>query len=125
MNWHCLAYNEMKEKSFHDYIVYDLLEGTRGITSRAMFGGWALYKDGIIFGIIVDGELYFKVDGTNRSDFERVESRPFVYAKSDGKPIEMSYWLVPEEMMEEREKLYDLVEKSTAISRKQKKEKNE
>lgn len=109
-----------KDQSFHDYIIYDLLGDILDITSRGMFGGWAIYKSGIIFGIIVAGELYFKVDDENRSEFEKVESRPFVYAKKDGKPITMSYWLVPEEIMENKERFYDLVEKSVAVSRKQK-----
>lgn len=108
----------MKDKSFHDFIVYDLMGEVPDITSRAMFGGWALYKNGIIFGIIVAGELYFKVDDSNRVEFEQMESRPFVYSKSNGKPITMSYWLVPEEIMQDKEKFYDLIEKSVTISQK-------
>ena len=79
-----------------------------------------MYENGIIFAIIVGGELYFKVDDSNRKVFEQLESRPFVYSKNDGKPITMSYWLVPEEVMEDRERLYDLVGKSVAVSRKEK-----
>jgi DNA transformation protein len=109
-----------KDKSFHDYIVHDLLGNIRGITSRAMFGGWAVYQNGLIFGIIVEGELYFKVDDGNRREFEAMESHPFVYEKKDGKQITMSYWLVPEEIMEDRERFYEFVEKSAAISRKKK-----
>ena len=109
-----------KDKSFHDYIVYDLLGDAPNITSQAMFGGWAIYENGAIFGIIVAGELYFKVGSENRSEFEKIESHPFVYAKKDGKPITMSYWLVPEEIMEDKEKFYDLMEKSVIVSRKQK-----
>lgn len=109
-----------KDTSFHDYIVYDILEELRGITSRAMFGGWAIYKDGIVFGIILEGELYFKVDDGNRPEFERMESHPFVYSKKDGKPIALSYWLVPSEIMEDRERLYDWIAKSVAASQKKK-----
>lgn len=105
-----------KDKSFHDYIVYDLLRDVPNITSLAMFGGWAIYKNGIIFGIIANGELYFKVGEENRFEFEKMESHPFVYTKSDGKPVKMSYWLVPEEVMEDRERLYNLVDESIAVS---------
>lgn len=109
-----------KDKSFHEYIAYDILGDVHNITSRAMFGGWAIYKSGIIFGIIVAGELYFKVDDRNRSEFEETESHPFVYKRKDGRLITMSYWLVLEEIMEDKEKFYNLMEKSVAISRKQK-----
>lgn len=106
----------MKDKSFHDYIIYDLLGDVPDITSQAMFGGWAIYKKGIIFGIITAGELYFKVDEENRPEFERMESHPFVYSKNDGKPITMSYWFVPEDIMEDKEKFYNLIEKSVNVS---------
>ncbi len=105
------------DKSFHDYVVHDLLGNVPGISSRAMFGGWAIYRNGSVFGIIADGELYFKVDGGNRAEFERMGSRPFVYTKG-GKPVAMAYWLVPDDVMEDREKLRELMEKSVAASRK-------
>ena len=107
----------MKDQSFHDYIIHDLLGDVPDITSRAMFGGWAIYKYGIVFGIIADGELYFKVDTSNRSDFERLQSRPFVYEKATGKQVTMSYWLVPEEILEHKQKLLSLMEKSIAVNR--------
>lgn len=109
-----------KDRSFHDYIVYDLLGGVAGITSRVMFGGWAMYKNGVIFGIMIEGEIYFKVDDENRHEFEKMESHPFVYAKKGGKQVSLSYWLVPEEVMEDRRRLHDLMETSVAISRKKK-----
>ena len=110
-----------RDRSFHDYVVYDLLGDISGIASRAMFGGWAIYKNGIVFGLILSGELYFKVDDSNRREFEQMESsHPFVYAKKAGKPITMSYWLVSGEILEDRERLYRLIEKSVSISRRKK-----
>lgn len=108
-----------RDTTFHDYVVHDLLATMPGITSRAMFGGWGIYRDEKIFAIIVEGELYFKVDDTNRADFEKFgsdRSHAFVYAKVGGKTATMSYWLVPEEVMEDREKLFDFVDKAVAVS---------
>ncbi len=107
-----------KDPSFHEYIVKDLLGHVSGITSRSMFGGLALYKNGTIFGIVVDSDLYFKVDDTNRPDYESRMSRPFTYTKSNGKTVSMSYWQVPAEFMDDREVLADLIEQSVAVSRK-------
>jgi DNA transformation protein len=109
-----------QDPSFRDYVVQDLLEGIPGIGSRAMFGGWGIYKDGVIFAIIVDGALYFKVDESNRADFERLESRPFVYSRGKHQSTTMSYWLVPEEIMEDHEELARWVERSVQVSRKSK-----
>ena len=100
-----------RDQAFHEYIVGDVLREIPGITSRAMFGGWSLYKDGIIFALIADGELYFKVDDKNRADFEERGSHPFVY-QHKGKSIAMSYWLLPEEILENREELSDWINRS-------------
>lgn len=108
------------DKSFHDYIVADLLRDIPGISSRAMFGGWALYKDRVIFGIIIDAELYFKVDDGNRAEFEKAKSHPFTYTKRDGKSAVMPYWLVPAEFMEDKDELMALIDRSIAVSKKQK-----
>ena len=99
------------DPSFHDYVLYDLFEGVEGVTSRKMFGGWGIYRDGIFFALISDGELYFKVGKNNQADFEEIGSHPFEY-ESRGKKITMRYWLVPEEIMEDREKFIRFAERA-------------
>jgi len=86
-----------------------------------MFGGWGIYKNGLIFAIIADGELYFKVDDRNRVNFEKLGSHPFVYSQGNHKPTTMSYWLVPEELMESEEKLSEWVKSSVRASKRSKK----
>lgn len=86
-----------------------------------MFGGYGIYKDGIIFAIIAYDQLYFKVDDTNKADYEAHDSGPFVYDQGGHKQTTMSYWLVPEEIMENHEKVAEWMEKSVEISRKKKK----
>ena len=108
----------VKDASFHEYVMHDLLGSVRGITSRPIFGGWGIYKEGIIFGIIVESELYFKVIAENRREFEKIGSHPFAYDRGDGKQITMSYWLVPEEVMENKEAFAGLMETSITIRQK-------
>ena len=91
-----------RNKEFHDYIVYDAFKDIPGITSRPMFSGWGIYKDGKIFSLIIGGELYFKVSDKNRSEFEKSDSHPFVYPRK-GKSITMSYWTLPDEILENKE----------------------
>lgn len=100
-----------KDSSFRDFVINDLFAEVPGITSRQMFGGWGIYKDGVFFSIISGGELYFKVDSINQSDYEALDSHPFVYTR-EGKQISMSYWLVPEEIIEDQERLTEWVYKS-------------
>ena len=112
-----------RHDSFHDYVVDDLLAGIPGIESRAMFGGWGIYRDGTIFAIIVEGELYFKAGDRNRADYEKMGSRPFTYARKGKKSVAMSYWLVPPEILEDRNRLRDWVDRAVAASRSFPKEK--
>ena len=58
----------MGKNSFVEYILRDAMEGIDGVTAKAMFGGHGLYKKGVIFGIIADDALYFKVDDKNRPE---------------------------------------------------------
>ncbi len=80
-----------KDESLCDYIVLDLLGDIPNMTRRAMFGGWGIYRDGLFFALIADGELYFKVDEQTRKTFEQIEgSKPFTYSRSEDKPTTMS-----------------------------------
>lgn len=107
---------------FLEYVLEDVLGGIEGITSKRMFGGYNLYLEGVIFAIIVSDELYFKVDDTNKADYVTVGSRPFVYdGYKDRGPMTMPYWTVPEEIMSDREMVYDWVMTSAEISKKTKK----
>ena len=110
-----------RDTSFHDYVM-DLLDDIPGITSRAMFSGWGIYKNKVFFALISNGELYFKVGEGNRADFEHQKSHPFVY-NNKGKKTMMSYWLVPEEILEDPEVLFEWVEKAVLESKQSKKTK--
>lgn len=90
---------------FITYVTEDLLGELGGVRARKMFGGWGIYDaGGVFFAIVIDNELYLKVDDENRPLFEAIGSRPFSYKKQSGQVYAMSYWLVPGELFEEREK---------------------
>lgn len=67
-----------------------------------MFGGLGLYREGLIFAIVVEGALCFKVNEGNRRDYENAGSEPFIY-EAKGRRVAMSYWRVPEEVMDSEE----------------------
>ncbi len=109
------------KSSFVDYVVEDLLNGIEGIRAKAMFGGYGIYKNDTIFGIIVDEELYYKVDDSNRRDYEKYKSEPFQYTAKDNKKVSMSYWKLPSEVMDDREQLQEWTLCSIKINSKSKK----
>ncbi len=108
---------KLSKSGFLEYVLRDAMQEIRGVTARAMFGGYGLYKDGVIFAIIVDDQLYFKADEKNRPAYEEKGSKPFTYEAKNRKRVAMSYWELPSEILEDRELLTDWVEASLSASR--------
>ena len=112
----------MKQNAFVEYVARDLLSKLSGVSARAMFGGYGLYQDGVIFGIIVDDTLYFKADETNRKKYEAAGSAPFTYESTGRKKAVMSYWQVPAEVMEDKTAAAAWAEESRRINLEKKSE---
>jgi len=85
-------------RDYLDYL-HDLFSGFAPVTTRAMFGGHGVYRDGVIIGIVIDEAIYLKVDDATRAAFEAVGSQPFMY-EAKGKSVPMSYWSVPEDVLD-------------------------
>jgi len=113
---------DMQLSEFHEYVMKDLFAEIPSITSKKMFGGYGIYKRGIIFAIITnEARLYFKVDDALKEKFKEHGSDPFVFSgfKKRG-PVEMAYWTLPEEVMEDTEELAHWVDDSVKVSKKSK-----
>ena len=105
-----------KDGSFARFVTEELLREVDGITSRAMFGGYGIYRHGIFFALIADGRLYFKVDESNKKDFEAAGSQPFIYQAPGKKAMVMSYFELPAGVMEDSEEVKQWVEKSYRVA---------
>jgi DNA transformation protein len=82
----------------------ELLEPLGRITLRAMFGGHGVYCNGVFFALVAEDQLYLKVDALTRDRFAAAGCAPFVYA-GQARPIEMSYWSVPDAALDSPEEL--------------------
>ena len=108
---------------FHDYIVHDVFSGIPGVTSRKMFSDSGIYKDGVFFAIISDGELYFRTDEKSRPEFKKYGSEPFSYPRAGKTAVLKNYWRVPEEIIEDRERIFEWVEAAVRAAENVKKKK--
>ncbi|MHC4206616.1 MAG: TfoX/Sxy family protein [Planctomycetota bacterium] len=99
-----------------EYMTYviDQLEVVGPIQARRMFGGAGLYLDGLFFALIADDVLYFKVNDSNRSDFEAAGMGPF--RPFPDKPNIMQYYEVPIEVLENRDTLRDWAQKALDVA---------
>ena len=81
-----------------------------------MFWWYGIYKHGKIFALYVwPWEIYFKVDKNNKQDYIDAGSEAFTYKKKWGTIWEMCYYLLPEEILENREELEKWLEKSLLV----------
>jgi DNA transformation protein len=96
----------------------DLLGGLGPITVRRMFGGAGIYCDGVMFALVVDDTLYFKVDDRNRPDFEAEGLAPFSYATKDSRHTIMSYWRCPDRLFDEPDEMTAWAGKALVAARK-------
>lgn len=100
--------------NYIDYIL-ELLSPNGEITARSMFGGHGIYKNGIIFALIISDELYFKVDESNEPQYRKLDSEPFTY-EAKGKKTTMPYWKVPIEILEDENRIGAWLNQSYDIS---------
>ena len=86
-----------------DYVIYlfELLTDFGDVEAKSMFGGFGLYLDGLMFAIVADDALYFKVDDV---------SKPVVFEKN-GKKGAMSYHVPPASAIDDAEELCEWARK--------------
>jgi DNA transformation protein len=72
------------------------------ISARKMFGGYGIYHEGLMFGLVEQDSLYLKADQTTRAHFEARGLSRFSYGRGD-KEVSMSYYLAPDDIYDDRE----------------------
>lgn len=82
--------------------VEDQLGDLRGVTCRAMFGGYGVYQGRTFFGIIYRSRLYFKTSEATRGRYEEAGMKPF---RPSAKQTLKTYYEVPAEVVENPDEL--------------------
>ena len=100
--------------SFRTFVLEQLSRVIPRIRARSMFGGVGIYAGDLFFALIADDTLYFKVDDSNRPDFEALGMGPFLpYGDERDK---MQYYQVPADLLDDPEALRPWAEKSIAVA---------
>jgi DNA transformation protein len=73
--------------------------------ARAMFGGWGIYLDAVMIGLVAGDRLYLKTDAANWRDFETAGMGPFTYLGAMGR-VTTSYWEAPPELLAQPDRLH-------------------
>lgn len=89
-------------REFADH-VREMLTPLGPVTVRAMFGGFGIYLDGRMFGLIAGNTLFLRSDDGNRAAYEAAGMGPF--KPWPDKPMTMPYHEAPPDLLENRDEL--------------------
>ncbi len=84
-----------------------LLSPIEGISSKSMFGGYGVFHDRDMFALIKGSGLFFKVDDSNRMEYEKAGSKQY-------KP--MPYYQVPADILHDTTKFLGWARTSIKIA---------
>lgn len=83
----------------------ELFEPVGNVRIRRMFGGLGFFRDGLMFGIHQGETIYLKADDTTRQAFEDEGCGPFVYGSKNGRETSLSYYRIPERLLDDTDEL--------------------
>jgi DNA transformation protein len=101
--------------------ISDQLSELKGLCMKRMFGAVGMYLDGVFFGILDDGRLFFKTSVSTREKYVAAGCGPFTYEKKGkgGSPAQTvalkSYYEVPIDVLETRSDLVRWAREAAAI----------
>ncbi len=93
--------------------IEDQLSGMPNIESKSMFGGIGFFREGTMFAMIGKGVLRFRVDDTNRAEYEAGGMEAMQSAKK-GKG--MPYYEVPQKILDDKDELVKWAEKAYEVA---------
>ena len=75
------------------------------ISMRRMFGKTGVFCNGLMFGMVTNDTLYFRVDDHNQAIFKEARSVPPLNYEKQGRTIDLAFWRAPERLLDEPDEL--------------------
>ena len=101
--------------NFRDFVLEQLQRALPAIRSRRMFGGVGVYSENLFFALMTGETLYFKVDDTNRADYDARGLGP--WRPFGGDKASMQYYEVGMDILEDVDALRPWAEKAVQVAR--------
>ena len=104
--------------------IHELFAQFGPVTVRRMFSGAGIFRDGLMFGLIIRDVIYLKADQSNAGEFEREGSAPFTYTRGrkSGRPSQhaLPYWCLPERLYDDPDELAVWARRAFAVAERKK-----
>jgi DNA transformation protein len=75
------------------------------LTFRRMFGKTGVFCGGVMFAMVSDDTLYFRVDDGNREVFAEAASTPPLNYAKQGVLIDLAFWRAPDRLLDAPDEL--------------------
>ncbi|QCK87631.1 TfoX/Sxy family protein [Phreatobacter aquaticus] len=82
--------------TFDPDVLIDLFQPFARVTTRRMFSGFAVYREGIVVALALRDTIYLRCDGETASAFEAEGLLPFTYRTQTGERSLGSYRRMPD-----------------------------
>jgi len=92
-------------REYQDFVL-DLLRPLSPL-ARRMFGGVGLFQGGVMFALLADDTLHFRVDERARPRFEAAGCMPFHYRRGGREVSLTAYYAVPDDLFDRDDALLD------------------
>ena len=110
-----------KQDEFIDFLL-EQMQALGPVSAKAMFGGFGIYVDDLMFALVADDVLYFKTSAEDLPEYERQGLNPFSYQRN-GKSYSMSYSEAPAEVLDDSEAMQQWANRAIAAALKQRAQK--
>src|SRR5437588_6430044 len=87
------------------------------VTMRRMFGKTGVFCDRLMFAMVTEDTLYFRVDDHNRAAFEEAAAFPPLNYEKQGRTIDLAFWRAPERLLDEPDELVTWARAALAAAR--------
>jgi DNA transformation protein and related proteins len=87
------------------------------VSMRRMFGKTGVFCDGLMFAMVTDDTLYFRVDDHNREAFSEAACFPPLNYAKGGRTIDLAFWRAPERLWDEPDELVAWAQIALAAAR--------
>lgn len=88
-------------------LLEEMLTPLGPVMVKRMFGGFGVFLDGLMFGLVTDDQLYLKTGEGGRSMFEAEGLGPFTYTKKGGPAVLTSYYRAPERLLDDQDEMLE------------------
>lgn len=93
------------------------MAGFGPVSLKRMFSGAGVFRDGLMFALVVDDVLYFKSDAEGRELLAAEGLKPFSYATRNGQRALASYWRAPERCLDDPDEMALWCRRAFAVAR--------